>query len=417
MTGRQASYAFAVLLLAALTLLLISLPALRTTEAPESAAQVPFAETDLPDFHPTHALSLRALQAGLASRQGRPRHGSDLAEMNVIDGLTIEADGEILLLGRSAPTLPRLAIHDLAVALRNAYATGPTYSGVPGCTIDPQEGSPDPFAIQEVKVFGIPHNSPMAARFVAVDYEMKRVSAGIVSLRPDLRSFHELHRLQNLSCSDESGETRVISSVHRFWFCAKLPDSPRYWEDDGVIWIRKPVHVQLLTERAYLDATGRSVGKAPAEPAAEEFARSVSEVLLGDEVPRYVQLRNDFRLIELAQILHHKQVSPEELGYFLYQYEVPSEAVPSYVGEVRRKEQGEVVCESHVWKEDRVTPTLRRRERILRYEHLSQGGVRAEVPVHSPDFRSEALPVLAEVRRRALASRPSTDEFIWVIRY
>lgn len=417
MSGRQASYAVAVLVLAVVTLIVILLPGLRRAERVKPRVPLAVEENRSPEFRPTHALSLRVFQAQLAQHRGKLRQAGNLGGMNVIDGLVIEPDGEILLLGQAITTLPPLSVHDLAVALRNAYAVSPVYSGTAGCTIDPREGATDPLAIQVVKVFGMPRDCPMAARFVTIDYEMKRVSAGIVSLRRDLRSLYELHRLQAPFCEGERGGRRVIESTHRFWFCAKVPDSPRYWENERVIWIRKPVQVQLLTERQYLDAVGRRVAKGPADPAALEFARAISDVLQENEIPSYVQLKSDFRLLELAQILHYKRVPPEELEYLLHHHEVPSESVPLYVGEIRRKERGEVVCESRVWQESSGLSTLHRSERTEEYEQVSRGGVWAEVPVSPSDFGAESLEVLKEVRERAMASRPPTDDFIWVIGY
>jgi len=414
MSGREATYAIALVVLSVVTLVFLgSLCQRRHAEAP-----LPPPATERQDFRPSHALSLRMLQARIRRAGGGLPGAADLAGLNVIDGLMIEADGEVILLGRTEPNLPRLSIHDFAIALRNAYVVEPVYNDDPGCTIDPRVGAPDPFEIQVVKVFGMPHNCPMAARFVALDYELKRISSGIAILRPEVRSLYELHRLGTPFCQGHPGEMQNVESVHRFWFYPRLPQSPRYLEHDSIVWIRKPVHVQLLTERQFLDASGKSTGSAAADPAADEFARSISKILLTNEVAPYIQLRNDFRLIELARIIRYKQVPAEELGYLLRDHPIPAENVPSYVGEIRREERGEVVCESHVAQQDAGShQALVHSVQTQQYHHRSRGGVSAAVPVQHPDFNADVLPVLEHVQRRVRDSRPAASEFFWEIRY
>ncbi len=54
-------------------------------------------------------------------------------------------------------------------------------------------------------------------------------------MHPEVKSLFELHRLYAPFCQGEAGRKHSVVTVHRFWFCAKLPDPPRYWEENGVI--------------------------------------------------------------------------------------------------------------------------------------------------------------------------------------
>jgi len=241
------------------------------------------------------------------------------------------------------------------------------------------------------------------------------VSAGITLIDRDVRSLYELHESASPICQDTSGKQHSVVSVHRFWFCARLPDAPRYLEDEGVIWIQKPVQVQLLTEREFLDATGRRTGGAAADPAAEQFAHSVTEVLQTNQVPQYVELRNDLRLIELASLLRYRDTPAGALGYLLEDHSIPVAPVPGYVGEIRREERGEAICESNVEESGGGPASVR--SRSVRYHHLSRGGVSAGVPVAEENFTAGARSGLARVRSLALASRRSRSAFVWSIKY
>lgn len=370
------------------------------------------------EFEPSLALSLTALQQAGKAKNGRrlPDDVVHLAGVNRIRGVIVAPD-DVVLLGDAEPGMPPLDVSDLAVALRHAYRTGAEYNGDPGCTIDPREGADDPFRIQVVKVFAIPRNCPMAARFVTLDYELKKVSSGILAVDSEVRSLFDLRRTASGLCQGETGKQRSSVSVHRFWFHAREPEGPSYFEDDGVVWIRKPVHVKLLTEREFLDSKARRTGGAPADPQAEEFAASITEMLARDELPRYVELRNDYRLLEVAGVLRHKSVPAERLQYLLAEHSIPAVEVPAYVGEIRREERGEVVCETTLSERPQVMgATLESRQHVQQYQQQSRGGVNAKVDVSAPRFTRDTASGLSALRRRVMSARPSASALVWKTR-
>ena len=172
-------------------------PAKKMTPAKEVTSSSPKQD----DIRPSLALSLTVLQEEVAKkRHPLPDELAHLGGMNRIQGIVIE-DGEIVLLGARDPdpSSPPLELETLVIALRNAFQVSPAYEGVLGCTIDPWVGSKDPWRIQEVKVFGMPATVTMAARHVAIDYELKKVSAGLLSVA-GVPSQWEMTRLASPLC-------------------------------------------------------------------------------------------------------------------------------------------------------------------------------------------------------------------------
>ncbi len=111
--------------------------------------------------------------------------------------------------------------------------------------------------------------------------------------------------------------------------------------------ILKPVGVQLLTEREFLNQTGQRTGAAPASPLAERFAQVITELLASNRLHQYTQLVQDFRTIEVAQLLWFKRVPAQSLRYFLQDYPLMEVETPAFVGGIRREEQGEVAVK--IW--------------------------------------------------------------------
>lgn len=382
--------------------------------SPTSGKEViPSSQKD--EVRPSLALSLTVLQEEAAKQhQALPHDLAHPGGMNRIQGFMIE-DGEILLLGAQDPdpSLPPVDLESLVIALRNAYQVSPAYQGVLGCTIDPSVGAEDPWRIQQVKVLGMPATVTMAARHVAIDYELKKVSAGILSFA-GVPSQWEMTRSASPLC--EGPMDKEMEAVHRFWFYPLYPPSPRFMEEEGMVLILKPVGVQLLTEQEFLDRTGKRTGATQASPLAERFAQVITELLAKNQLRHYAQLRQDFRVIEVAQLLRFKRVPAQSLQYFLQDYSLTEVMVPEFVGGIRREEQGEAVCDTEI--SERQAPQgklISGTERVQRYHLTSRGGVEAEVQLAPEHFVEERSGVLADLRRRVRASRPSAQALLWPI--
>ena len=237
-----------------------------TPPADASLTRVPAASP-----RPSLALSLAVLQAEAASaqqaRQPLPVELAQLGGLNRLDGFMAEPDGEVVLLGEHEASLPPLHLDDLVVSLRHAYHASPAYEGTLGCTIDPWQGAKDPWQIQQVRVFGMPPSVLMAQRHVAIDYELKRISAGLVSLGHDVPSLYDLNRSPEPLCGDTAQPEQRTEMTHRFWFYPRYPEPPRFLVEGRTVLILKPVEVQLLTEQEFRDQTGQRTGAAaPAPP-------------------------------------------------------------------------------------------------------------------------------------------------------
>jgi hypothetical protein len=374
-----------------------------------------------PAVLPTFALSLTALQ------QEAERHPQALSEalvtlggVNRLRGLMLEPNGEIIILGDRDLTNPLLLhLDDVAAVWRNAFQTEAEYAGAPlGVSIDPQPGNGrDPWTIQQVRVFGMPRTARMAQRQVAIDYDLKKVSAGIMALSSTVTGTYDLMRAASPMCTGVSSQP--TESVHRFWFCARYPEAtPRFAEEGGTILIVNPVGVQLLTEREFLDRSGNRSGSAQAAPQAETFSQLVSQVFTTPQPPQdYQHLLSDFRLIELAQVLKFKNVDPNGFRYLLHEHRLAEVEVPEYVGGVRRHEEGEVTCATQI--SERPTPqgrVIESKAQVQRYNLTYRGGVEAKVAVAAEHIRPEAPGAFAELRRRVRESRPASGAWLWKIR-
>lgn len=374
------------------------------------------ATSDKSEVRPSLALSLTLLQQEAAKR-GRSPSGklANLGGMNRIQGFMIEPSGEIILLGERDKSLPTIDLDDLVVALRSAYRVGPAYRDAPGCTIDPWEGAKDPWRIQEAKVLGMPPVK-MAHRFVTLDYELKKVSAGLLSLGQTVPSLYEMNRSRRPLCGGSANSKMHLEMIHRFWFAPLYSPSPRFVQEEAAVLILKPVGVQLMTEQEFMTRKGQRTGSAPASPQAKRFSERMTKLLAENEIQRYSRLVQDFRVIEVGQLLRFKQVPAESLGYFLRKYPLSEVSIPKYVGGIRREEQGEVVCGAEIT-ERRVRrgTQVRSVEKVQQYQFRSRGGVTARVSLVPKQFTEEKSGVLAKLRRRVREARPSADTIIWPV--
>jgi len=341
----------------------------------------------------------QAVDSGSISSAVRTLHG-----LNRIRGFLFEPGGAIIIFGTHEPNLPCIEVDDLVVALRNVEQVSPEYEGTPGCTIDPIPGS-DPWREQEVHVFGMPASAPMGARHVAIDYEMKKISAGLFSVHPSVPSLFEGDRSETpCRASEYSGPS---SATHRFWFTPLYPGRPRFSRDDTGVLIEKPVQVQLQSEEEFL-RRGERVGGAPPQPSARRFAEALTNLLATDTRPEYSRLRNDFRVIELAQLLRFVDAGAGRLTYLLGGYPLSAVPVMVRVRGVRRQETGEATCGGLSVAESAVAET------VVRYRRDFRGGVEARVVVERSDFSPSTQ--LTAVRRAVLAARPNAMRSWWAVR-
>jgi len=367
----------------------------------------------LEDFRPTVALSLRAVAAALRGGGWGAARVATLGGLNRVVGLSLEGDGDVLMLGHREPRWPSQHIDDVAIALRSAYRAGPQYQEPIGCSIDPREGADDPWRMQAATIFGM-EPSEMAARHVAIDYELKKASLGLTVLKPGMPTLMDgSDRISD--CAAATLPKGATETAHRFWFCPKVPDAPRFVRDGEAIWIRKPVGAQVLTEEEFLDSKAHRVGARRAEGSAVRIAQAVSALLASGELPQYAALRGDFRLIEAAKLAPLMGVRPAAVDYYLTEHAIRKAKVPAFVGGLWREETSEFTCSNQV--EEMPIPggtsyqssadVRTRRVRVV-------GGVEARVPIEEADVRS-GNNELSATMRRVREARPSADAAIWTV--
>jgi hypothetical protein len=357
------------------------------------------------------ALSLAVLQDNLSARPGTADQSSKdglLPGLNRITAFLMEGN-DVILVGYLDTSIPAIELDALAVSLRNAFGTSDEYEGVLGCTIDPRAGD-DPWRIQDVRVFGMPHDCSMAARHVSVDYELKKVSAGLSGKgAPILASLFDRKDIRGMC---QTRENRSISLTHRYWFFPKVPDRPRFAREESAVSVLHPVGVQLLTEREFLNRQGKRVSSAQAEGFAADFAASVTALLGKEESTQYAQLVQDFRLSEIAKLMRFVAVPPRALAYFLEHRRLGRFDVPRLVGGVERDEQGSLICETTVaLVPGGVKYIANRREYGYRY----RGGVEARIEITAADFSGASPSAPAEIRYRVLAARPAGRTLFWSV--
>lgn len=356
------------------------------------------------------AVSLSALQAGLYN-DGKERDSArTVPGPNQLLGFVRSEDGDIILFGFSDPERPPVEVDALAVALRNAYEVEKTYEGDPGCTIDPREGD-DSWKLQDVRVFAMPHNCRVAARHVKLDAELKWAGAGIRS-QSDLpiESAFDILRKRSPICGGSDGSRGVF--YHRFWFYPLQASTPRFTRCRQNVRILIPVGVQLLTEQEFRDQQGRRVGATEASADAQTFSAQVTRLLGSTQVWRYMELVNDFRIIEVARLMRFVEIEDARLKYFLEEHRLDSIDVPQVLPGVEREEHGSATCEAT---SKRVAQGVEFSQRTENYQHTYRGGVEARVVVDGPAFAPKESCDLIGVRDSIMAARPNIRSVSWTV--
>jgi len=365
-------------------------------------------------FRPTVALSLRAVAAAFREGGWGAARVANLGGLNRLVGVSVENDGDVLFLGHREPSWPSHHIDDMAVTLRSAFRAGPQYQEPIGCTIDPREGADDPWTLQAARTFGI-EPSTMAARHVAIDYEMKKASLGLVVLRPGMPTLLDSSDRVSDCAATAAPPKGVTETAHRFWFCPKVPDAPRFVRDGEAIWIQRPVGARVLTEQEFLDSQAHRVGARAAEVSAVKFAHAMTGLLESGDLPQYAALKGDFHLIEAAKLVPVLGVEPASLRYYLSDHRVRDGKVPAYVGGLWREESTEFTCENSV-EEVPVSggTSYRSRADVRGRRRRVIGGVEARVPITETDVRA-GNNELSATMRRVREARPSADAAIWTV--
>jgi hypothetical protein len=355
---------------------------------------------------PPIALSLSELQRRARADRAADRALSPdvaaLGHVNRIHGLIATSD-DVILLGNADPRAPTFHLDDLMVAMRSAYQVDPLYRDSPGCTIDPRDRSKDPWTVQDVRVLGMPPCA-MAKRHVTLDYELKLARAGVRRIEGMPQAFGEDAAGGSLCDSNASPSSERQA---RFWFAPHYPNArPRFEADDAAILIKHPIGVQLLTEQRL--HAGKNDGASSGDEA-DAFAGAVTRLLAAGTRRDYLELINDFRLIELGQLCRVREIPPATFAYLLREHVVQPVEIPSMVVGISRSDTTTVVCSGKV---EITNGTATGHIESRRLERRYRGGVDAGVEV--PAAAVEKQPGrFAGLSRRVTDARPAPTALTW----
>lgn len=227
-----------------------------------------------------------------------------------------ETNNDIVLIGKNQPTRPAYHAEDLIVNLQNVFDS----TAAPYCSLDPipenvlrlnqcLAAKTDDFestikacreAIggQKVVVGGVPRNSCHARIMIYADYDMKKLSQGLIK-DTGIRSCIDFS-VQDSARRNNNPE--LGSSMSRFWFHIKessmLSNYPNFVENNGFVLINE-CPVVVLTEKQISDEKGNlSDNKRGEDKTAEAFASEMSDKFseLTDKYEVFAELENMFRL-------------------------------------------------------------------------------------------------------------------------
>jgi hypothetical protein len=386
------------------------------------------------------AVSLVSLQSGLKRAAAE---GSGLAELLNLGGLTRvvgylvdEKTHDLIVFGEADPEAPPLHTEDFVVALRNtrlkpAAARGRRLSYLaPGCSIDPNPqvirqlnevgqtiaGSDSAAQMedamaewetaceqpQKVRVMGVPADTHFARVMVEADYYLKRLADGSEALSlPGFTSLTDLEVARSRKeISDGRANHTSSCSFNRFWF---HPGPNRYSADGDVAMIVE-CPVVLLTEEQHLTRTGVA-GTGRPDPLAGQFARSFSAHYreIAAARPMYRELEDLFRFVALGGVMKYRQVRVN-LDYFLDRFPVSQEEAPETLPGISNVK--------HVaWRSGGGAG--RQAERSYQLWVPSCGGVSMDIKVSGTSFTKPKGNRLQQVKKAALAARPSPKAVSW----
>lgn len=155
---------------------------------------------------------------------------------------------------------------------------------------------------QDIKVYGIPADSPAAVKLVAADYRLKRVAMG-----HDASPVPQLENFLDLQAKRLRGAPRT-QPQHRWWFlatCEEIAQSP-----DGLCFELRGAGVEVATARLSSEDGKQSV----ATPAARQFATMFTKHFdrIAAEVPVFAEVRSLVQLAIAAELLAQAYNAPRE---------------------------------------------------------------------------------------------------------
>lgn len=257
-----------------------------------------------------------------------PSDFNSLFGMSWLDGYVIDrANNDIILVGRVMKDRPHYHAEDLIVNFQNVFDS----VSAPYCSLDPYpenilhfnecfnisnndyesiiKNCREAIGEQQVVVGGVPRNSRHAKIMIYADYDMKKLSQGLIK-DGGVRSSIDF---AVLNAKESENETSDGNTMSRFWFHIKESKKgyyyPNYIENDGIVFINE-CPVVVLTERQIADSAGNLVDDpTTANQSAEQFAKEFSKEFgsLTKRFTVFAELENMFRLQACLRAMKSKQ--------------------------------------------------------------------------------------------------------------
>jgi hypothetical protein len=365
------------------------------------------------------AEAIRLLNAG----EPLPEDFESLYGMSWIDGFIADGDNnDVIIIGKSIATRPTYHFEDLVVSYQNVFDS----LNAPYCSLDPvpenllayrrcfNRNDDDHYTTvtrcqealggQKVVVGGVPRNSRHAWTMIFADYEMKKLSQGLIS-DPSIRSCLDLMEFDSTPYTEYDEEGGAMS---RFWFHIKKDDGeksyPNFAENEGIVMIRE-CPVVLLTERQVVTESGELMDDPDADDSVSEiFAREFTEKFdeLKSRYTLFAELENTYRIQALFSALYFKNVI-EEVGLDL-----------TFVSDLSLEGGGGLpetlpgLVNYKIYETTELTETSESiRSRLL----LVAGGVDQSFPILIESFFFE--PALVRLRRNHLKKRENASDIHW----
>lgn len=340
--------------------------------------------------------------------------------MSWIDGYVLDPkNDDIILVGKVIKDRPTYHSEDLLVNMHNVFDS----TIAPYCSLDPKpenirrlnkvlsnesadfettiRNCKNAVGGQMVVVSGVPRNSRHAKIMIYADYEMKKLSQGLIHI-PGIRSCIDI------SISNRRSSLQKGSSMSRFWFHIKENKDgmvyPNYIENEGIVFINE-CPVVVLTEKQESDAEGNTSDNASEEDAdADTFAMDMSRNYgkIAETNVLFAELENLFRLQACLKSLKFKKVIFESKQdiitgaslNFLPGEELPP-SLPGLVNykilEKEKKENGIILTNSQLY--------------------LVCGGVSQDMETMESNFINDNS--ISEYKKIIITSRPKINSISW----
>jgi len=363
---------------------------------------------------------MTAITEKVSTHEALPPDFERLFGMSWIDGYVLDPkNDDIILVGKVIKDRPTYHTEDLLVNMHNVFDS----AIAPYCSLDPKpdnirrlnevlSNQSDDFETtirncrnvvgsQRVVIGGVPKNSRHAKIMIYADYDMKKLSQGLIKI-PGIRSCIDIAMTSSQN-SDLQGST-----MSRFWFHIKEGKDgmilPNYIENDGIVFINE-CPVVVLTEKQMVDADGNtadntSENDADADTFALELSHNYGKISRVNSL--FAELENLFRLQACLKSMKFKDAISESQRDILLNNGLklsPGDDLPAGLpGLVNFK---------LLDKEKNENGTIQR----CRQLYLVCGGVNQEMVTNENNFTPD--PLISKPKTVIINSRPKNSTINW----